>query len=287
MQRDNTEWWAYPWKCLTFGCLATTAFDQTRHNIYMCFLYLSTAQAVGKWSASRPGPFNQAQISYCTQWIGVWVDFCLDDMEKWKYLILSGLKARTRGCPIRSLSLYRLRYSGYRENQRNYKVSNYVAFLGTHRGGGVRKLDLSCRTWQVSYRNYVLTTFLVCGVSVTLLHWSCRGWKWGMAMSYGKCTRAVRQLSWCMAVTWQDSRRWRHVTRPGPRRLLTFSHIVAGDFIPPTYWLHASLLYRTLVTIRTTDVNINTTIFTKYSYVAINAAPPSSGWKESVISEQR
>jgi hypothetical protein len=23
---------AYPWKCLTCGCLATTAFDQTRHN---------------------------------------------------------------------------------------------------------------------------------------------------------------------------------------------------------------------------------------------------------------
>jgi hypothetical protein len=32
MQRDNTEWWAYPWKCLTFGFLATREFDQTRHN---------------------------------------------------------------------------------------------------------------------------------------------------------------------------------------------------------------------------------------------------------------
>jgi hypothetical protein len=40
MQRDNTEWWAYPCKCLTFGCLATTGVsnfrlpnnDGIRHN---------------------------------------------------------------------------------------------------------------------------------------------------------------------------------------------------------------------------------------------------------------
>jgi hypothetical protein len=30
MQRDNTEWWAYPCKCLTFGCLATTGMSNLR-----------------------------------------------------------------------------------------------------------------------------------------------------------------------------------------------------------------------------------------------------------------
>jgi hypothetical protein len=30
LQRDNTEWWAYSWKCLTFGCLATTGVSNLR-----------------------------------------------------------------------------------------------------------------------------------------------------------------------------------------------------------------------------------------------------------------
>jgi hypothetical protein len=30
MQRDNTEWWVYSWKCLTFGCLATTGVSNFR-----------------------------------------------------------------------------------------------------------------------------------------------------------------------------------------------------------------------------------------------------------------
>jgi hypothetical protein len=39
MQRNCTYSRAYPCKCLTFGCLATTAFDQTRYNIYI-YIYV-------------------------------------------------------------------------------------------------------------------------------------------------------------------------------------------------------------------------------------------------------
>jgi hypothetical protein len=32
MQRDNTDWWAYQCKCLTFGCLATTGVSNLRFS---------------------------------------------------------------------------------------------------------------------------------------------------------------------------------------------------------------------------------------------------------------
>jgi hypothetical protein len=47
-----------------------------------------------------------------THWIGGWVDprAGLDDVEKRKFLNLSGLELRPFDCPSRSQSLYRLRY---------------------------------------------------------------------------------------------------------------------------------------------------------------------------------
>jgi hypothetical protein len=52
MQRDNTEWWAYPCKCLTFGFLATTgeaghvARIREKRNVYRLL--------VGKPEGKRP-----------------------------------------------------------------------------------------------------------------------------------------------------------------------------------------------------------------------------------------
>jgi hypothetical protein len=49
-----------------------------------------------------------------TYWIGGWVGprAGLDDVEKRKFLTLSGLELLPFGCPARSQSLYRLRYPG-------------------------------------------------------------------------------------------------------------------------------------------------------------------------------
>jgi hypothetical protein len=48
-------------------------------------------------------------------WIGGWVDLRagLDDLEKRKFLALPGLELRPLGRPVRSQSLYRLRYPGW------------------------------------------------------------------------------------------------------------------------------------------------------------------------------
>jgi hypothetical protein len=49
-----------------------------------------------------------------TNWIGGWVDprVGLDDMEKRKFLTLTGLEIRPLSRPARSQLLYRLRYPG-------------------------------------------------------------------------------------------------------------------------------------------------------------------------------
>jgi hypothetical protein len=66
------------------------------------------------WSASRPCRFIHRERAHGTHWIGGWVGprGGLDDMEKWKFLILPGLEPRPLGRPARSQSLYRLRYRG-------------------------------------------------------------------------------------------------------------------------------------------------------------------------------
>jgi hypothetical protein len=61
------------------------------------------------WGRCTPG--ERAPL---THWIGGWVgpSTSLDDMEKWKFLPPLGLELRPLGRPVRSQSLYRLRYPG-------------------------------------------------------------------------------------------------------------------------------------------------------------------------------
>jgi hypothetical protein len=72
-------------------------------------IFLTSALAGGEWSASCPGRFTPG-----THWIGGWVGprAGLDDVEKRKFLTLTGLDLRPLGCPARRQSLYRLRYPG-------------------------------------------------------------------------------------------------------------------------------------------------------------------------------
>jgi hypothetical protein len=74
------------------------------------FLDLGT----GWRSVSRPGRFTPWEKAPSTHWIGSWVDprASLDDVEKRKFLTLPGFELRPLGHPVRSQSLYRLRYPG-------------------------------------------------------------------------------------------------------------------------------------------------------------------------------
>jgi hypothetical protein len=69
------------------------------------FLHLSTS-----WLASRPGRFTAGERAPGTHLVGPRAD--LDDVEKRKFLTLSGLELRSLCRPARSQSLYRLRYPG-------------------------------------------------------------------------------------------------------------------------------------------------------------------------------
>jgi hypothetical protein len=75
-------------------------------------IFLTSALAGGEWSTSRPGRFITGERSPATHLIGDCVDHRAgqDDLEKIKFLTLSGLELR----PPRSFSqsLYRLRYPG-------------------------------------------------------------------------------------------------------------------------------------------------------------------------------
>jgi hypothetical protein len=68
----------------------------------------------GEWSASRPFCFTPGERATGTNWIGGWVDprAGLDDMGKRKFITLPELELRPLGRPVRSQSLYRLRYPG-------------------------------------------------------------------------------------------------------------------------------------------------------------------------------
>jgi hypothetical protein len=61
-----------------------------------------------------PLPLYPRERAPGTHFIGGWVDprAGLDDMEKWKFLNLSGLELPPPGRPARSQSLYRLSYRG-------------------------------------------------------------------------------------------------------------------------------------------------------------------------------
>jgi hypothetical protein len=76
---------------------------------------LISALVGGEWSASRPDRFTPD-----THRIGGWAGprAGLDDVEKIKFLILPGLELRSFGRPARNQSLYRLRYPGYKEEEK-------------------------------------------------------------------------------------------------------------------------------------------------------------------------
>jgi hypothetical protein len=65
-----------------------------------------------EWSASYTSWFTPRKRAPGTHWTGGWVDprAGLDDVEKRKFLTLSGLKLRPLGGPAHSQSLYRLCY---------------------------------------------------------------------------------------------------------------------------------------------------------------------------------
>jgi hypothetical protein len=77
-------------------------------------IFLTSSLAEGEWSASRPCRFTSGERAPGTHWIGGWVDprACLDDVEKRKFLTLSGIEVWSLDRPVCSQSLYRLRYSG-------------------------------------------------------------------------------------------------------------------------------------------------------------------------------
>jgi hypothetical protein len=61
-----------------------------------------------------PCPFTTWEATPGTHWTGGLVDpkTGLDDMEKWKFLTLPGLKLQPLGPPVGNQPLYRLRYHG-------------------------------------------------------------------------------------------------------------------------------------------------------------------------------
>jgi hypothetical protein len=71
------------------------------------YIFLTSVLARGEWSASRPCRFIP-DICLVRGWVGPRAG--LDDVEKRKFLTLSGLELRPFGRPTRSQSLYRLRY---------------------------------------------------------------------------------------------------------------------------------------------------------------------------------
>jgi hypothetical protein len=66
-----------------------------------------------------PRPLYPGDGAHGTHWIGGLVNprAGLDDMNKSKFLLPSGLELRLPGRPARSQSLYRLRYPGSKEHK--------------------------------------------------------------------------------------------------------------------------------------------------------------------------
>jgi hypothetical protein len=75
-------------------------------------IFLTSALVGGEWPASHPCRFTLGERAPGTHLTEGWVDprAGLDNMEKRKFLTLSGLEFRPLGRPARSQSLYRLRY---------------------------------------------------------------------------------------------------------------------------------------------------------------------------------
>jgi hypothetical protein len=86
-------------------------------------IFLTSALIGDEWSASRRCRFNSGVKSARYTWIGGWVGTRagLDDVEERKFLTLPRLELRHLGRPVRSQSLYRLRYPGSSLITPNYK----------------------------------------------------------------------------------------------------------------------------------------------------------------------
>jgi hypothetical protein len=65
--------------------------------------------------------FTSRDRAHGTTWMEGWADPSagLDDVEELKFLILPGIKLLPLGRPSRGQSLYRLRYHGSQEKNRN------------------------------------------------------------------------------------------------------------------------------------------------------------------------
>jgi hypothetical protein len=77
-----------------------------RVDVYI-HIFLTSAPVGGEWSSSRPGRFTPRERVSGTHWIGGWVGAKagLDDVEKRKFLTLSGLELRPLDHSARSPSL--------------------------------------------------------------------------------------------------------------------------------------------------------------------------------------
>jgi hypothetical protein len=71
-------------------------------------IFLTSALFGGECLASPPATLPPEKESPCTHWIGGWVGprTGLDDVEKRKFLTLSGLELRPLGRPARIVSCY-------------------------------------------------------------------------------------------------------------------------------------------------------------------------------------
>jgi hypothetical protein len=67
-------------------------------------IFLTSALAEGEWSATTHSRFTPGERASGTHWIGGWVHprTGLDNMEKRRFLIVSGLELRPLGRPARS-----------------------------------------------------------------------------------------------------------------------------------------------------------------------------------------
>jgi hypothetical protein len=88
--------------------------------------FLTSALDGGEWSASRFCHFTLEERASITHWTRCGEDPTagLDEMEKLKFLTLSGLEIRTLGHATLSQSLYQLTYCGSytpQETTKNYK----------------------------------------------------------------------------------------------------------------------------------------------------------------------
>jgi hypothetical protein len=75
-------------------------------------VFFTSVLDVGEWAASRPGRITPGKRAPGAHWSEGWVGprAGLADMEKRKFLTLTGLELRPLGRPAYSQSLYRLSY---------------------------------------------------------------------------------------------------------------------------------------------------------------------------------